>query len=403
MATVERYSRGGYRVCYWLRLPGGRLRRYQYTPTRSRANLLRAQLGAVEGAVQVGTALLEDIREWVGRGWLAPEQAAAAFRAYRAAESPREPVDLDALLAAYEAYALRHSKAGDAGRKTHVSRMLLARQVVAWLAEAHPTLDLDAEAVQVWLGQLAARGYSEWSRHHYLTALRILLDQAVTLGMGESNPARAVRQGTPRRRVSRRILSVAEAQRLLACSLDHTGRLNGGLPLVVRLGLYAGLRPEEMCWLSWAALDLERGYLHVQETVAPHGEVWRPKDSEARVIDIKAELVAALQAERVRQEAAGLLGAFVLLGGHARKTQYRGRPLLPDKPQRAFREMIAEEGMDPRITVYSLRHTYCTALLRAGVDIETVRDRMGHSDIRTTQQYLHALAPEAHPSDALPY
>jgi len=28
---------------------------------------------------------------------------------------------------------------------------------------------------------------------------------------------------------------------------------------------------------------------------------------------------------------------------------------------------------------------------------------MGHSDLKTTMQYLTALEPEAHPTDVLPY
>jgi site-specific recombinase XerD len=70
--------------------------------------------------------------------------------------------------------------------------------------------------------------------------------------------------------------------------------------------------------------------------------------------------------------------------------------------------MVDEERTKDDITLYALRHTYCTTLLRpppngAGLDIRTVQLRMGHSDIRTTEQYLRDIEPEKHPTDALPY
>ena len=40
---------------------------------------------------------------------------------------------------------------------------------------------------------------------------------------------------------------------------------------------------------------------------------------------------------------------------------------------------------------HSLRHTYATMLLSHGVDLKTVQDLMGHSDITITQIYLHVL------------
>ena len=65
--------------------------------------------------------------------------------------------------------------------------------------------------------------------------------------------------------------------------------------------------------------------------------------------------------------------------------------------------MIRDEGWDKSITVYSMRHTYATMALRSGVDLRTLQKRMGHSDLKTTMEYLHFIEPEEHPMDKLPY
>ena len=81
----------------------------------------------------------------------------------------------------------------------------------------------------------------------------------------------------------------------------------------------------------------------------------------------------------------------------------RGLPCGVDAPQKAFREFIKAEKQDPRITIYALRHTFATSLLRES-DLETVRERLGHSDVRTTQIYLQAMNLEdERPVDRLPY
>jgi site-specific recombinase XerD len=109
-----------------------------------------------------------------------------------------------------------------------------------------------------------------------------------------------------------------------------------------------------------------------------------------------------LQEERQRQEREGIQGPFVIPGGNTyNKAHYRERPIGSNALQRAFSDMVCAEGMDKRITIYSLRHTLATELLRQGVDIVTVKEILGHSDIRTTMHYLHTLKVEEQPVEAV--
>jgi len=54
-----------------------------------------------------------------------------------------------------------------------------------------------------------------------------------------------------------------------------------------------------------------------------------------------------------------------------------------------IKEAARRSGIKKHVTSHVLRHTYATHLLEMGLDIMTLKDLLGHSDIRTTLVYLH--------------
>ena len=54
----------------------------------------------------------------------------------------------------------------------------------------------------------------------------------------------------------------------------------------------------------------------------------------------------------------------------------------------SFNKAKRKAGLDTEITFHCLRHTFCSVALDF-MNINTVKKLAGHSDLRTTQQYLH--------------
>ena len=76
---------------------------------------------------------------------------------------------------------------------------------------------------------------------------------------------------------------------------------------------------------------------------------------------------------------------FVRHDGHA--------PLDETTLQKTFTAARGDARLEKHATIHTLRHSYATHLLEAGVSLRTIKDVLGHKSMRTTELYMHVTQP----------
>lgn len=59
--------------------------------------------------------------------------------------------------------------------------------------------------------------------------------------------------------------------------------------------------------------------------------------------------------------------------------------------RKVLKKWVSDSGIDKHITFHCARHTCATLLLNSGVDIYTVKEILGHTDIGTSMQYAKVV------------
>jgi len=136
------------------------------------------------------------------------------------------------------------------------------------------------------------------------------------------------------------------------------------------------MRAGELVNLKWSWIDLEEGIITVRNT-----ETFRTKSGNERIIPINDTLKIVLN-KRFPKIIDISKDEYVF-------TKIKGIRLNVDFVSKNFKKISRKLNLNEDYHLHTIRHTFASNLVQRGVDLYTVKELLGHSDLKTTQIYSH--------------
>lgn len=228
---------------------------------------------------------------------------------------------------------------------------------------------------------------------NYITKV---LDYAITLGLLKDNPMRKIimprRKETVNEDKPENFYNKEELQQFLDC-IKSDGFMRW--LALFRLLAFTGFRKGEVLALEWKDIDFNQSTVTVNKTLA-RGEdnkliIQSPKTKTSfRTVSVDPGTMQLLKEWRKEQATDFLkLGFNTMNPSQVVFTTYKNEYMQLATVTNRINKIIKKHDLKV-ITVHGLRHTHCSLLFEAGASIQEVKERLGHSDIKTTMNiYTH--------------
>ena len=152
--------------------------------------------------------------------------------------------------------------------------------------------------------------------------------------------------------------------------------------IILTLAYSAGLRSKEIINLKISDIDFERKTIHIRQS----------KYKKDRIVPLSDYMAIGL-----KKYLKAVHPHIWLFNGKEPDGRYSPKGLAW-----VMREALKKTDIGKDVHFHSLRHSYATHLLEEGVNIVTIKELLGHSQIQTTMIYLHvAILPHTPPHSPL--
>ena len=206
-----------------------------------------------------------------------------------------------------------------------------------------------------------------------LSALRTYYKYLMRTGKTQTNPTSKIK--SPKKSKQLPSFVKDESLELLLDSGEFAEGFEGKRDRLIILMLYStGMRRAEILSLQ------DKDILHSERTIKVTG-----KRMKQRLIPISAELLKEIDdyvQSRDEHFKDGYEGTNFLIGK-------KGKNLRPDEIHRIVTENLSRVTTQRKRSPHVLRHSFATAMLNNGADLQSIQQLLGHESLETTQVYTH--------------
>lgn len=153
----------------------------------------------------------------------------------------------------------------------------------------------------------------------------------------------------------------------------------------IYLCLFTGIRLGEVCSLKWADIDQNRGLLHVNRTV----QRIESKEGPTKTVLLESPPKSVFS-KRVIPMSDSLLSLLIKFKREGQEyVLQKNRPMEPRTYQNHFKKYLKQIDA-PNYNFHVLRHTFATNCVDSGMDIKSLSEILGHSNVQITlNRYVH--------------
>jgi integrase/recombinase XerC len=234
-------------------------------------------------------------------------------------------------------------------------------------------LKADANQIRAFLTFLHEREYSKATAARKLATLRSFYKFCMRKGMIQTNPVSSIRTPKQEKRLPK-FLDIEQVRKLLSTPDDST--LLGARDRAMLETLYStGVRVSELVALNVEDVDTPGECLRI-----------RGKGRKERVTPIGPTALHAIRKYLDMRQTDPRGATFDKSALYVNK---HGQRLSTRSVRRKLDKYLLVCGLDPSISLHTLRHTFATHMLNNGADLRSVQELLGHQSISTTQVYTH--------------
>ena len=239
--------------------------------------------------------------------------------------------------------------------------------------EGHVTVDTaDTEDIRGWIETMMDRGNSASSICRRLSAVRSMYRYALARGLVSHDPAHIVR-GPKKSRYLPQFVREDDMDRLLDSAEWGSDYISTRARTILILLYETGMRASELTSLDDSSVDFTQGEIRVLG-----------KGNKQRAIPFGDELRTQLQQyiSQRNQEWPQRADSALILND-------RGRRITYEQLRKEVMMRLSAIGNLAKRSPHVLRHSFATAMLNNGADLESVQKLLGHSELSTTEIYTH--------------
>lgn len=239
--------------------------------------------------------------------------------------------------------------------------------------EGHVTVDTaDTEDIRGWIEAMMDRGNSASSICRRLSAVRSMYRYALARGLVSHDPAHIVR-GPKKSRYLPQFVREDDMDRLLDSAEWGSDYISTRARTILILLYETGMRASELTSLDDSSVDFTQGEIRVLG-----------KGNKQRAIPFGDELRTQLQqyiSQRNQEWPQRIDNALIL--------NDRGSRITYEQLRKEVMTRLSAIGNLAKRSPHVLRHSFATAMLNNGADLESVQKLLGHSELSTTEIYTH--------------